>query len=244
MTPTTGALCLAGLLALLVLTPVSAGAQGYAGPAYVMRVVDAVTIYADIAGRIETVRYLGIRVPRIEDPKYGNGPYALVSREGNRRLVEGKWIWLLFDGEARDTQGRLRAWVWKGDLFVNGALVRDGWAVAAVTEPRLVEYFGALEANARTDRRGLWRSASSIAFFRPRPITDAVDSDVGGPDSVDTRVFSAPAPFAPVILPQGGRTSAPIPSGGGSVSAPATSSSGSMGYTPPTPRSTGGRTVK
>jgi endonuclease YncB( thermonuclease family) len=234
-------LVLAGLLALVA--PVSAAAQAQIGPAYVTRVVDAVTIYADVAGRIETVRYLGVRVPRIEDPRYGNEPYAIVSREGNRRLVEGQWIWLMFDGAPRDAQGRLRAWVWKDGLFVNGALVRDGWAVAAVTEPRLVEYFGALEANARTERRGLWRSASSIAFFRPRPITDAADTDIGGPDSADTRVFSAPAPFAPVIMaPSGGRSSAPPVSGGGTVSAPTT---GGMPYTPPTSRSTGSsRTVK
>jgi micrococcal nuclease len=232
----------AGLLALVALSPADAGAQPQVGPAYVTRVVDAVTIYADIAGRIETVRYLGVRVPRIEDPRYGNEPYAIVSREGNRRLVEGKWIWLMFDGPTRDSQGRLRAWVWKDGLFVNGALVRDGWAVAAVTEPRLVEYFGALEANARTDRRGLWRSASSIAYFRPRPITDVGDTDVGGPDSADTRVFSAPSPFAPVIMPPtGGRSSAPP--GGGAVSAPAAPSSG-MPYSTPSSRSGTGRTVK
>ena len=241
MTPTR-TLFLVGLLALVALGPASAAAQAQVGPAYVTRVVDAVTIYADVAGRIETVRYLGVRVPRIEDPQRGNEPYALVSREANRRLVEGKWIWLMFDGAPRDSQGRLRAWVWHDGQFVNGLLVRNGWAVPAVTEPRLVEYFGALEANARTDRRGLWRSASSIAYFRPRPITDAGDTDVGGPDSVDTRVFSAPSPFAPVIMPPSGRSSAPPASGGGPVSAPAPSSGG-MPYSTPSSRSTG-RTVK
>ena len=226
-------LYLAGLLALLTLTPIPAGAQGQAGPAYVTRVFDAVTVYVDVAGRIETVRYLGVRAPRIDDPLYGNEPYAMVSREGNRRLVEGKWIRLVFDGAPRDAQGRLRAWVWRDGLFVNGALVRDGWAVPAVTEPRLVQYFDALEATARTDRRGLWRSPRSLAYFRPRPIIDAADTEVGGPDSADTRVFSAPAPFAPVLLPPGPRSSAPV-SGGGTVSAPPPPSSG-MGYTPPTP---------
>ena len=194
----TRVLSLARLLMLVALTPASAAAQAQVGPAYVTRVVDGVTIYADVAGQIETIRYLGVRVPRIEDPRYGSRPYAVASREGNRRLVEGQWIWLMFDGPTRDAQGRLRAWVWKDGLFVNGALVRDGWVVPAVTEPRLVEYFGALEANARGDRRGLWRSPASIAYFRPRPITDTADADVGGPDSLDTRVFSAPAPFAPV----------------------------------------------
>ena len=242
MTPTR-TLFLVGLLALVALAPASAAAQAQVGPAYVTRVVDAVTIYADVAGRIETVRYLGVRVPRIEDPQRGNEPYALVSREANRRLVEGKWIWLMFDGAPRDSQGRLRAWVWHDGQFVNGLLVRNGWAVPAVTEPRLVEYFGALEADARSGRRGLWRSPYAVAYFRPRPITELADTEVGGPDSADTRVFSAPAPFAPVIMPpSGGRTSAPLPSSGGSVSTTAPSSSG-MPYTPPSSRSTG-RTVK
>jgi len=241
MTPTR-TLGLAGLLALLTLIPASAWAQPMTGPAYVKRVVDAVTIYADIAGRIETIRYLGIRVPRIEDPRYGNEPYAMVSREGNRRLVEGKWIWLLFDGAPRDTQGRLRAWVWHNNQFVNGLLVRNGWAVPAVTEPRLVEYFGALEADARSGRRGLWRSPYAIAYFRPRPITELGDTEVGGPESADTRVFSAPAPFAPVLMAPGVRPGASAPSGSGPVP-PSVPSSGGMGYTAPSSRRTG-RTVK
>jgi endonuclease YncB( thermonuclease family) len=239
----TRAFYLGGVLALLTLAPTSAKAQPLTGPAYVTRVVDAVTVYADIAGRIETVRYLGIRVPRIEDPRYGNEPYAMVSREGNRRLVEGKWIWLVFDGAPRDSQGRLRAWVWHNGLFVNGSLVRDGWAVPAVTEPRLVEYFGSLEADARAGRRGVWRSPNAIAYFRPRPIADQADTEVGGPDTADTRVFSAPAPFAPVIMSPGSRPSAPLPSGG-AVAPPTTpSSSGGMGSTTSNSRSSG-RTYK
>ena len=75
--------------------------------------MDGVTLYADIAGHIEVVRYLAWRrVPRINDPNYGNSPTAASAREANRRLVEGRWIWLLFDREPRDAQGRLRAWVW------------------------------------------------------------------------------------------------------------------------------------
>ena len=207
MTPTRG-LYLAGVLVLLVLAPAPAGAQSQAGPAYVTRVVDGVTLYADVAGRIETVRYLGVRVPRIDDPNYGNSPYAATAREANRRLVEGKWIWLLFDGQPRDAQGRLRAWVWRDGLFVNGALVRGGWAVGAATDPRLVEYFATFEASARQDGRGLWRSPRSIAYYRPQPVSLG-DSDADGPDAGDTRIFSAPAPFPPPQSSAPGRTAVP-----------------------------------
>jgi micrococcal nuclease len=240
MTPWCGRY-VARLLVLLVLAPAAAHAQSQAGPAYVTRVVDGVTIYADVGGRIEAVRYLGVRVPRIEDPTYGNGPYALAAREANRRLVEGKWLWLLFDGPPRDAQGRLRAWIWRDGLFVNGALVNGGWAVGATTTPQLTEYFAALEATARQDRRGLWRSPSSIAYFRPRPITDAADADIGDPDSADTRVFSAPAPFAPVILAPGRGGAAPSP-GGSSITPPA--STGGMGSSTPSRGSSSYRSVK
>jgi endonuclease YncB( thermonuclease family) len=227
---------------MLALLPEPVAAQSYAGPVYVLRVVDAVTLYADVNGQIETVRYLGLRAPLIEDPLYGTRPYAVAAREANRRLVEGRWIWLVFDGEPRDAQDRLRAWVWRDSLFVNGALVDGGWAVPTVTDPTLVEYFGKLEIGARQDGRGLWRSPRSIAYYRQQPRGDTIDA--GGPDSGDTRVFSAPAPFAPPASSSPGSTSsapsrAPTPG----VSSP--SSSGGMGYTPPSSsRSTGGRTVR
>jgi endonuclease YncB( thermonuclease family) len=234
---------LTGLLWMLALLPAPVAAQSYSGPAYVMRAVDGVTLYADVNGQIETVRYLGLRVPLIEDPLYGTRPYAVAAREANRRLVEGQWIWLLFDGQPRDALGRLRAWVWRDSLFVNGALVHGGWAVPTVTDLTLVEYFGKLEIGARQGGRGLWRSPRSIAYYRLQPRGDTIDA--GGPDSGDTRVFSAPAPFPPPTYSSPGRTSSAPSSPASTPSVSSSSSSGGMGYTPPSSsRSTGGRTVK
>ena len=242
MTPTRG-LYLAGLFLLLALAPAPASAQSQAGPAYVTRVVDGVTLYADVAGRIEVVRYLGVRVPRIDDPNYGNSPYAASAREANRRLVEGRWIWLLFDREPRDALGRLRAWVWRDGLFVNGALVHGGWAVGAATDPQLAEYFATFETSARQGSRGLWRSPRSIAYYQPQPVTLG-DNDTDGSDAGDTRVFSAPAPFPPPQSSAPGRTSAPSAAAAPTPSVPSSSMSGGAGYSTPS-RSTGSsRTVK
>ncbi len=233
---------LTGLFVVLALLPVPVAAQSYAGPAYVTRVVDAVTLYADVNGQIETVRYLGVRVPLIEDPIYGTRPYAVAAREANRRLVEARWIYLLFDGQPRDAHGRLRAWVWRDGLFVNGSLVHSGWAVPTVTDLSLVEYFGNLEIGARQGGRGLWRSPRSIAFYRQQPRGDAADA--GGPDATDTRVFSAPAPFPPPVYSSPGRTSS-TPSVAPPPSVSSSSSSSGMGYTPPSSsRSSSGRTFK
>ena len=234
---------LTGLFVVLALLPVPVAAQSYAGPAYVTRVVDAVTLYADVNGQIETVRYLGVRVPLIEDPIYGTRPYAVAAREANRRLVEARWIYLLFDGQPRDAHGRLRAWVWRDGLFVNGSLVHSGWAVPTVTDLSLVEYFGNLEIGARQGGRGLWRSPRSIAFYRQQPRGDAADA--GGPDATDTRVFSAPAPFPPPVYSSPGRTSSTPSSAAPTPSVSSSSSSSGMGYTPPSSsRSSSGRTFK
>ena len=77
------------------------------GPAYVTRVVDADTLYAEIGGKLEVVRYLGINTPRIEHPAFGSKFYETLAREANRRLVEGRWVHLVFEGPPRDRLERL-----------------------------------------------------------------------------------------------------------------------------------------
>jgi len=239
MKPTWGRVLTVVLVVLaLIPAPGSAQAPRQAGPAYVTRVVDGTTLYADVAGRIEAVRYLGVRVPHIEDPTYGFSPYDVAAREANRRLVQGRWIWLVFDGEPRDKQGRLRAWVWRDTLFVNGALVRAGWAVNASTDPRLAEYFGTFETAARQDGRGLWQSPRSIAYYRPVPPGSA-DTDM---DGIDTRVFSSPAPFGPPRTTTPGTGFAPP----GTANIPSVSTSPMTGGASRSPGSAYGstRTVK
>ena len=54
-----------------VMAAASAEAQTTVGPAYVTRVVDGDTLYVELGGRLEVVRYLGVNTPRIEHPLYG-----------------------------------------------------------------------------------------------------------------------------------------------------------------------------
>jgi len=147
---------LAGVVSLLALVsaPRPAHAQAQAGPAYVTRVVNGDTIYAELGGRLEAVRYLGVNTPRIEHPAYGAESYATIAREANRRLVEGKWVFLVFEGPARDRYGRLLAYVWSGSTFVNAALVHYGYGEAAAESTAgYAAYFRTLEEGARRDAR-------------------------------------------------------------------------------------------
>ena len=172
----------------------SAFAQGWIGPAYVTRVVQGDLIYAQIGTRIEAVRYLGIDIPIIDDPAQGREPFASVSREANQRLVEGKWIYLTLGALPRDRSGRLMAYVWVGNVFVNAALLQRGYAEAtASTDHQYLAYFRTLEEDARRDGRGLWGNRDALTYYRPHPPEASPDpGDYRGhpPDGSGGRVFS------------------------------------------------------
>lgn len=218
------------LLATLALTPSAAQAQPQLGPAYVTRVVDGDTLYAELRGRLEVVRYLGINTPRIEHPSYGPERYAVAAREVNRRLVEGKWIRLVFDGPERDVHGRLRAHVWVGNTFVNAMLVHRGYGEAAAeSSAGYAAYFVMLQDAAQRARRGLWREPAAQTYHRPRATELAADED-RGPELSGARVFSAPAPFVPSLAPS---SVSPAPSVGVPAAPPPRSTGGSPSYITP-----------
>jgi micrococcal nuclease len=72
---------------------------------------------------------------------------------------------LTLGAEPRDRYGRLLAYVVRetDDLFVNAALVRDGFARTLTIPPnvRFAERFAALAAQARRAGRGLWSACGS-----------------------------------------------------------------------------------
>jgi micrococcal nuclease len=210
------------LLATLGLTAAQAEqAQPHAGPAYVTRVIDGDTLYAELGGRLEVVRYLGINAPRIEHPAYGTERYMAIAREANRQLVEGRWVRLVFEGPARDSLGRLQAYVWAGSRFVNALLLHHGYAEAALNSTAgYAEYFRMLQEGAQRDGRGVWAEQDARTYHRPRPtelVADVTDGDrsllrYGG------QVFSAPAPFIPsassVFIPSStSSSSSTVPAG-------------------------------
>jgi endonuclease YncB( thermonuclease family) len=208
-------------LATLLAVATSGFAQERLGPAYVTRVATGDLIYAQIGGRIEPVRYFGVDVPIIDHPTRGREPYASVARDANQRLVEGKWIYLGLGTPPRDHRGRLQAYVWVGNLFVNAALVHRGYAEATPTGPhQYLEYFRALEEGARGDGRGLWGNGDALAYYRPRSAEadeDTVYYRGHAPDGSGGRVFSGFLPSIDALppgTPSSPASSAPIASPG------------------------------
>jgi micrococcal nuclease len=139
------------LVLLLVISLAIAGENVFK----VKRVIDGDTIELENG---EKVRYIGIDTPETVHPSKPIQYYGKEASEANRSLVEGKEVRLEFDVQQRDKYGRLLAYVYVGDIFVNAWLVENGYA-QILTIPPNVKYqdkFLELQRKAREEGRGLW----------------------------------------------------------------------------------------
>lgn len=139
------------LLALSVAscTPIEPTRTGTGEAAQVAFVVDGDTVELADGRR---VRYIGINAPETHQP------YAAQARAFNESLVAGQEVWLETDAQENDQYGRLLAYAWAGDTFVNLEIVRQGYANAYTLPPnvRYVDAFVQAEREAREAERGLW----------------------------------------------------------------------------------------
>ena len=125
-----------------------------------MRVADGDTVRVRIdGGREERVRYIGIDTPEVTSDEC----FAAEAAEYNGRLVAGRRVRLVLDAEERDRYGRLLAYVYAGDRFVNAELLRNGYAQPLTVPPnvRFEDRFRRLAREARREGKGLWASCSS-----------------------------------------------------------------------------------
>ncbi|MDD5072505.1 MAG: thermonuclease family protein [Candidatus Omnitrophica bacterium] len=115
----------------------------------VARVIDGDTVVLE-DGR--HVRYIGMDTPE------RRMPYYTEAKRENERLVRGKTVKLEYDVGRTDKYGRILAYVYAGDIFVNAELVKGGYAVIATYPPNVkyVDKFKALQEEARKEKRGLW----------------------------------------------------------------------------------------
>jgi micrococcal nuclease len=121
------------------------------GEYLVTRVLDGDTI--EIEGGYR-VRYEGIDAPELAD-RYGTQAY-----EANKDLVDGKKVRLEFTESEPDLYGRVLAYIWKDNLFVNERLVADGLAQVLwynkMAKPKYYERLKRAEDAAKQDHWGMW----------------------------------------------------------------------------------------
>ena len=154
----TAAIVVAGCGALVACAP---GVATPAGTATVTTVIDGDTIVVRVQGRTEHVRLVGIDTPESVDPRR---PMMCFGREASaetaRLLPRGTTVRLERDVEARDSYGRLLAYVYRASdrMFVNLSLARAGFADVLSIPPNTAhaDEIRAAVDDARAAGRGLW----------------------------------------------------------------------------------------
>jgi micrococcal nuclease len=101
-----------------------------------------------------------VRLIGIDSPERRQGAVAESARKALAGLLPlGTAVRLHRDVRPTDRYGRELSYVWVGPVFVNEAMVRDGWAVLYTVPPnvRYAERFRRAQEKARARRAGLWR---------------------------------------------------------------------------------------
>jgi len=124
----------------------------------VVRVIDGDTIELEDG---QKVRYIGIDTPEIVDPRRDPQCFSKEASLQNKKLVEGKEIYLEKDVSETDRYGRLLRYIYleENGFSINEQLVKEGYAVASSYPPdvKYQEKFRLAEQEARNNQRGLWQ---------------------------------------------------------------------------------------
>ncbi len=127
----------------------------------IVRVVDGDTVVARLPGdERERVRYIGIDTPESVKPGTPVQCFAKAASRRNAELIAGRPVTLRLGAERRDRYGRLLAYVYRrpDGLFVNAALVREGYAETLEIAPNTAHAgeFARLERAAQDRAAGRW----------------------------------------------------------------------------------------
>ena len=121
-----------------------------------LRVRDVVDGDTIILSNGETVRYIGIDAPEMFQPFFQE------AKDTNEVMVDRKIIRLKLEYDKGDTRnythGRLLAYVYVGDLFVNAELIKKGLArlYPFRSHPAYIDSFCFLQKQARKAKIGIW----------------------------------------------------------------------------------------
>jgi len=105
------------------------------------------------------IEFAAIRLP------YEHEPYAEPARKTLNKWVEDEGVRLKFDEQYEYKEGRLLAYVYANDTFINERLVRDGLAFVKLRagNRQHAEALLAAQAAAQEDGKGIWRTVQTTA---------------------------------------------------------------------------------
>jgi len=135
----------------------------------VIQVIDGDTCLLENGQR---VRYLGINAPEKDELQFEEAAQA------NNNLIGGKEIRLELGDPPQDKDGRLLAYVFVDEIFVNEELVRQGYA--HIRRPLVAKYRDILfkaQEEARAAGRGIWAKVAGVDIAIVNAHTDAEGND-------------------------------------------------------------------
>jgi micrococcal nuclease len=127
------------------------------GKEYVVnKVINGDTIQLDNG---ETVKYIGIETPELNVKEGGSEFFARQASRYNQKLVFMKKVRLEFDTEKKDKEGRMLAYVFVKNVFINAELIKLGYARTKIVPPndKYKNMFLDYEKKAQQSEKGLWQ---------------------------------------------------------------------------------------
>lgn len=102
------------------------------------------------------VEFAAIRLP------YDDEPHAQKSREVLNKWIEDEGVRLRFDESVVDDKGRIHAYIFANETFINERLVREGLAFVKLRsgERQFAEQMLSAQHDARMEAAGIWGSVS------------------------------------------------------------------------------------
>lgn len=142
------AICFIGLLLV--------SAASYGKDYVVNKVIDGDTIQLETG---EIVKYTGVQAPVLYLKEGGSEFFSREAAKYNKKLVLLKKVRLEYDTERKDSHGRVLAYVFVKNVFVNGDLVRHGYARAAIKPPntKYKDVLLSYQEKAVEEEKGLWQ---------------------------------------------------------------------------------------
>ncbi|MBI5848812.1 MAG: thermonuclease family protein [Nitrospirae bacterium] len=123
---------------------------------FIERVIDGDSIEANIHGKREKIRFIGIDAPELSQKPWGKRSKKfleeMVSASGWQARIE-------YDVEKRDKYDRILAYLWGRDnKLINEELLLGGYAVLYTFPPNVkhIDRLKSAQVIARENKRGIW----------------------------------------------------------------------------------------
>ena len=134
--------------------------QNQPGLYKVVRFSDGDTITVDMNGKNETIRMIGVDTPETHDPDVPVQCYGPAASAYTKELIGEQKVRLEADptNQNRDRYDRLLRYVYLPDgRLVQAEIIKNGYGFSYTQFPfTKTDEFNALEAEAKSNNRGLW----------------------------------------------------------------------------------------